>query len=133
MVLPKWSDIILTSKGEFDTIKTIDYKIDRANNNLKGNGGAFYKYFPITKELAKLLNEMGFEKYRSSDKYILAPEESMKRSSIARFLSGAFTHYYRQLGTKREITFNKLRKAYITSAMEQFGIRNKSCGENLGK
>lgn len=121
IVLPKWTDIVLTSDGQFDTIKTIDYKIDRANNNLKGNGGAFYKYFPITKELGKLLLEIGYEEYKNSDKYILAPEETMKRSSITKFLSEGFTHYYKQIGKNPEITFNKLRKAYITSAMGQFG------------
>lgn len=121
IVLPKWNDIILTPDGDLDTIRTVDYKIDRANNHLKGNGGAFYKHFPITKELRQLLLEMGYEKYKGSDKYILAPEETMKRTSITNFLSEAFTHYYRQLNTGRDITFNKLRKAYITSAMNQFG------------
>ena len=120
VVLLKWSDIVLGAKDSLESIKTIDYKIDRANNHLTQNKVHLFKYFVITSELEALLLEMGYNEYKGSDKYILAPEEKMKRSTIANFLSEAFTHYYKQLNTGRDVTYKTMRKRYITSAMNQY-------------
>jgi len=117
----KWSDIQVDKKGNLHTIKSIDYKIDNANNHKIGNREHYYKYFPITAELRSELMDIGYEIYKDTDKYIIAPEETMKRSTVARFLSGAFTHYYRQLNTGRSVTFKTLRKTYHTSALIQYG------------
>jgi integrase len=51
----KWSDILLGEDGKFDTLKTIDHKIDSANSNRTSITDHFVKYFAITKELGKLL------------------------------------------------------------------------------
>lgn len=117
----KWTDVNLGADGEFDTLKTIDYKIDKANSNRTSAKERMYKHFAITKELGCLLLEMGYENYKGSDKYIIAPEDSLKRTNVARIISGAFTHYYKQLNTGKEVTFRNLRKTFITSALSQFG------------
>lgn len=117
----KWSDIILDEDKKLHTLRTIDYKIDRANSNKTNMKERLYKFFAITSELEELLVEMGYEKYKNSDKYIIAPDDQLKRSNVARIISGAFTHYYKQLNTGREVTFRNLRKTFITSAMNQFG------------
>ena len=117
----KWSNIQLDKNGNLHTIKSIDYKIDNANNHKIGNREHYYKYFPITEELKEELMEIGYEKYKDTDKYIIGPEENMKRSNVARFLSGAFTFYYRQLNTGKKAQFKTLRKTYHTSALIQYG------------
>ena len=117
----KWSDVILGEDGTFDTLKTIDYKNDKANSNKTSATERMFKFFAITKELGNLLIDNGYEQYKNSDKYIIAPEDQLKRSNVARIISGAFTHYYRQLNTGREVTFRNLRKTFITSALMEFG------------
>jgi len=117
----KWCDIQLTEDGKFDTLKTIDYKIDKANSNRTSQTDRLFKHFAITNELAQVIIEMGYEKFKGSNKYIIATEENLKRTNVARIISGAFTHYYKQLNTGRAVTFRNLRKTYITSALNQFG------------
>lgn len=53
----------------------------------------------ITSELYELLVRMAVEKYRHTGKYILAPEETMQRDTIARFMTKLFSHYHQQLNT----------------------------------
>jgi len=117
----KWTDVILGEDGKFDTLKTIDYKIDNANSNKTSAKERMFKHFAITKELGDLLLEMGYQHYKGSDKYLIAPDDNLKRSNVARIISGAFTHYYRQLNTGREVTYRNLRKTFMTSALSQFG------------
>lgn len=121
LVEPKWCDIILSEDGKFDTIKVIDHKIDNANSHRTSKEERFYKYFAITKELGDLLIEMGYEQYKGSDKYIVAPEETIQRAHVAVLISKSFSHYYKQLNTGKQISFKHLRKAFMTSALIEFG------------
>lgn len=118
----KWSDISLDEKGMFNTLKTIDYKIDSANSNRTSKEERLFKYFAITNELGNLLVEMGYEQYKNSDKYIIAPEDGLKRSNVAGIISRSFSHYYNQLNTGKTITFKNLRKTFMTSALREFGV-----------
>lgn len=121
IVLLVWSDILLTPEGVFDTIKVVDHKIDSANNNLTSEKDRFYKYFAITKELGELLNEMGYDLYKCTNKYIIASEENVSRSFVSKIISESFSHYYKQLNTGKQVSFKHLRKAFMTKALEQFG------------
>lgn len=108
-------------EGQFDTIRVVDHKIDSANGHLTSKNDRIYKYFAITKELGELLMEMGYEKYKGSDKYILAPDEIVQRSFISKLISESFSHYYKQLNTGKQVSFKHLRKAFMTKALEQYG------------
>ena len=118
----KWSNIRLQEDGKFDTLETIDHKIDSANSHRISEADRFTKFFAITKELADLLIEMGYEKYKNTDKYILAPEDGLKRSNVAGIISRSFSHFYAQLNTGKIITFRNLRKTFMTSAYKEFGL-----------
>ena len=118
----KWLDVILQEDGKFDTLKTIDYKIDNANSNRTSNEERVVKHFAITQELGELLIEMGYEKYKGTDKYIIASDDCLKRSNIAGIISRSFSHYYSQLNTGKMITFRNLRKTFMTSALREFGV-----------
>jgi len=121
IVLPVWSDIMLTPEGAFDTIKVVDHKIDSANSHLTSEKDRFYKYFAITKELGELLKEMGYDLYKGTNKYIIAPEENVSRSFVAKVISESFSHYYKQLNTGKQVSFKHLRKAYHTAALQEYG------------
>lgn len=121
IVLPQWKDIQLTADGKFDTIKVVDHKIDSANNNITSEKNRFFKYFAITKELGELLYEMGYEIYKGSDKYIIAPEDNVSRSFVSKMISESFSHFYKLLNTGKDVSFKEIRKAFMTSALNQFG------------
>jgi hypothetical protein len=121
IVLPKWTDVLVSPEGAFDTIKVIDHKIDSANSHLTSEKDRIYKYFPITKELGDLLKEMGYEQYKGTDKYIIAPEENVSRSFVSKLISESFSHYYKQLDTGKQVSFKHLRKAYHTAALQEYG------------
>jgi hypothetical protein len=67
---------------------------------------------------------MEYEKYKGSDKYILAPEEIMKRETINKFMTHAFPHYFKQLDTGRNLSYKSLRKTYISRLSAFMGIDN---------
>lgn len=121
IVLPKWNDIQLTAEGHFDTIKVVDHKIDSANSHLTSEKDRFYKYFAITKELGQLLTSMGYEIYKGTDKYIIAPEDNVSRSFVSKLIGEGFSHYYKQLNTGKKVSFKELRKAFMTKALELYG------------
>jgi len=121
IVQMKWNNIEY-KKGDMFSIRAIDFKVSRQKgleeNNLKPIN------VPIIDELRDLLYRMGYEKYKGSDKYILAPEETMKRETINKFMSHSFPHYYKQLGTGRDLSYKCLRKTYISMLSAFMGIDN---------
>lgn len=121
IVQMKWNNIE-DEKGDMLDIRAIDFKVSR-QKGLEGNNLKPI-YVPITDELKDLLFRMGYEKYKGSDKYILAPEETMKRETVNKFMSHAFPHYYKQLLTGRDLSFKCLRKTYISNLSGFLGIDN---------
>lgn len=110
----KFQDII-NEKDGFSYIKVKDYKVNKIQNRIAEEEQK-YIYIPLTRELQNLLNELGYEKYKGTDKYILAPGIINKRNrSLADDLTRGFSHYYNQLGTGRNLTFKSMRKSYISS------------------
>jgi integrase len=96
-------------------IKVEDFKVNHIQKRTTEETKK-YIYVPLTDSLRQLLNEMGYEKYKGTDNYILAPEIKSKRNKVmADLLSRSFTHYYKKLNTGRELTFKSFRKAYITN------------------
>jgi len=110
----KWKNI-RESNGVPLFIVTEDYKVNRIQNRTTEDEKKFI-YIPVTESLAKLLKELGQDKYAGTDQFILAPEIEISRKRVmADVLSRGFTHYYDQLGTGRKLTFKSLRKTYITN------------------
>ena len=70
--------------------------------------------------MAELLFEMGYEIYKGSEKYIIAPEDSVSRSFVSKLISESFTHYYKQLNTGKKVSFKEIRKAFMTEALKQY-------------
>jgi len=109
----KWSNIKESDGIQF--IKSEDYKVNRIQNRITDEEKK-YIYVPVTDSLKKLLNELGYEKYRDADNFILAPDINICRNRImSDALTLGFSHYYNQLNTGRKLTFKCLRKTYITN------------------
>ena len=109
----KWSNIKESDGIQF--IKSEDYKVNRIQNRITEEEKK-YIYVPVTDSLKGLLNELGYEKYRDADNFILAPDVNICRNRImSDALTLGFSHYYNQLNTARKLTFKCLRKTYITN------------------
>lgn len=109
----QYKDIIESEDGTA-CIKVEDFKVNRIQN--RADNEKKYKYIPLTKDLRELLMELGYEKYKGSDTFILAPEIQTKRTkAMSDTLSRGFSHYFNQLNSGRKLTFKSLRKAYITN------------------
>ena len=111
-----WDNVFTDDKGKPVYIKIVDFKATRQKDNPK------YVFVPATEELHELLLRLGYEQYKGSDKYILASEESMKRETIKSIVSHSFSHYYKQLGTGRNLSYKSLRKTYISRLTAFIGI-----------
>lgn len=115
----KWNDI-----KERDGRKYIRVE-DKKVNRIQGRTEEVQKKVnstPITQSLWQLLDEMGYEKYKDSDKYILAPEVTISRQKVmCDALTRGFTHFYKQLNTGRGLTFKSFRKTYLTALEYHFG------------
>ena len=108
----RFSDIY-EQNGKPIFIKCEDYKYNRAHNLTKERDKK-YIYSPVIKDLYDFLIRIGYNNYKSTDRYIIAPECSYQRSTIKVEMSRSFSHYYKQLNTNKDIQFKHLRKTYIT-------------------
>lgn len=106
VVLLRWSHI----EGNF--FKIPNFKVNRIQKVDKN-----YSYTPITADLAELM--LQFEMTDEND-YIVLPEQE-SRYSLKKFISKAFTHYWRVTGLKRDVSFKSLRKTYETRLVSAIG------------
>jgi integrase len=118
----QWKELYEDEKGNLLYLKIQDFKINRQRGSSEDN--LKFIYVPITNSLKDVLIRLGYEKYKGSEKYVLAPEEKMERQTIAKFMSRSFTHYYDQLGTGKNLVFKCLRKTYISELSNFMGIDN---------
>ncbi len=107
----KFSDI--QEINGIQIIKVPDIKVNRIQNR-RTNEEKKYNFVPVTAQLKNLLNELGYEENKDSDKFIIADEIKMDRTKIMTdTLSRGFTHFAKQV-TDRPLTLKSIRKAYLT-------------------
>lgn len=113
-----WTDI-KEINGEL-CLLVEDIKVNRIKRRV-GNQKR-YNPTPVTPELMLLLNEMGYEKYKGTNNYILAPEVNISRGKVmCNILSRSFAHYYKQLNTGKNLTFKSFRKTNFTELQIKYG------------
>lgn len=122
LALMKWNDIFKNEKGELVYIRVPDYKVNRLQDK-EGTNTKFI-YVPVTQTLKELLIRIGYNKYKESDKYIIAPEELLTRNTVKFIMGRSFSHYYKQLKTGKNISFKSLRKTYISQLAAAIGVDN---------
>ncbi len=107
-------------------------------NNLKVNRiqtgkdeGVNIRDIPVTKGLMNLLMEMGYNKKKGINEYILERENDISTQYMMRFISQGFGHFIK-LATTRKIQFKDLRKTYITKAVMVLGDKAKTFTGHAG-
>lgn len=75
----------------------------------------------INQEIARILIDMGWQEKRDLNEYIIGPEFS-NRSTVKKFLTRSFAHYYKQIDEPRDkISFKSIRKTYSTYTKKLMG------------
>ncbi|MEZ4921889.1 MAG: site-specific integrase [Crocinitomicaceae bacterium] len=115
----KFSDIINDEHGQPILIEVDNFKVNRIKGGDQLHGQK--KYVPITKGLIDLLKDLGFDQFKTTDKYLLANEEKSSRDTLIDFVSKAFTHFWKHTGIAKNVQLKHLRKTYLTSLVEHFG------------
>jgi len=118
----KFSDITLNPEGKLlgGYIKMIDSKFSKQNSHRVASQNRYTKA-PIFPELYDFLMKIGYEKYKSSDRYIIAGEDLKQRNTLADNLTNAFGYYRDKIGMNSLVQLNGLRKKYITRMRNEFG------------
>jgi integrase len=112
LMLMKFSDVKEQDR-KLIYIRMEDYKYNRRYNLVEENEKK-YLYSPIIYELGLVLQRLGYNKHKNTDRYIIAGDSERKRDTLKEDMSKAFTHYYKLLGNEKELSFKHLRKTYIT-------------------
>ena len=117
----KYSDIIIGSNGDLEYLLGTDLKFERAHNwdNTKAKKTVF---IPISSELENLLNTLDYKNNLGLDKYLIAGDDSITRSSLAKQLSHSFTFYRGKAGLCNEFSIKHLRKTFLTKLHLQTGL-----------
>jgi|GEM_PF-1330121 len=119
IVLLKWSHI----DGNF--FKIPNFKVER----IQKTEGKYYSYTPITADLAELLLQFDAT---DQDAYIVEP--GMKnRYTLKKYITKAFTHFWRVTGNKRKVSFKNLRKTYETLLTAAIGEKAMFVKHNSDK
>jgi len=118
VVLLRWSHI------EGDFFKIANFKVNRIQKV-----DNYYSYTPITADLAEVLQR--FER-TGNDDFIVSPEYE-NRYSLKKFVSKAFTHYWRVTGLMGNVSFKSLRKTYETRLTSAIGSKAMFVKHNSDK
>jgi integrase len=120
-MLAKFSDIhLVNGKLCGGYIKMIDSKYSRQNKHKIG-ATVRYTKSPIYSELCEFILQMGYEKYKDTDRFIVAGDETKQRNTLADNLTNAFAFYRNKLGISEKVQLKGLRKHYITRMRNEFG------------
>ena len=131
IVFMKFNDILENDKGEPRKIIVQDYKVNKSKG-ISDIEELKMIHIPVISQLKNLLLELGYEENRGKNEYILAPYETMQRNTMKNFTSKAFTHYYKQLNTGKELRFYDLRKTYISHLFAKYGDKARIITKHSG-
>ncbi len=124
LIKSKWSDIETDENNQMQSLTVIDYKVSRQQNRLETNPKRIS--VPITEEFKNVLMELGYEKLKESEQYIIGNEETMDRHTMKIFLGRSFSHAWGQteFSKNKKASFKILRKCYLSALSAAIGISN---------
>jgi len=125
----KFSDIEEDAGGIPEILNYYDLKSERLKGKKLNKNEIRTVTIPIFRQLRDLINELGYDEYKKSDRFLIAPDIT-ERIELARRMSRAFTHYWRFTGIKKHVTFKTLRKANLT-AHKEYAMNNGTYDSDL--
>jgi len=117
----KYSDIVVDENGELESLIGTDLKFERAHNwdNTKAKKVV---HIPISPQLRTLLDSLNYKGNIGIDKYLIAGDDNITRSTLAKQLSHSFTFYRDQAGLSNDFSIKHLRKTFLTKLHLQTGL-----------
>jgi integrase len=109
----RFIDIQEDQNGQPIVIATANLKVNRITN-AEQTGKIRITPTAISPQLKALLKEMEYEKYKGTDRFLIAPDSTSDRLTIMDQISKGFHHYWKKLGIEKDIGFAHLRKTYCT-------------------
>jgi hypothetical protein len=113
VVSGRWKDIHVDEEGNPSFILVPHFKTNRRDEHLYSEEEFEEKEVFIIPELLQLLVDLGYEKHRGSEKYIIAPEETIERDYLKRLMSRGFGHFFTVANSVYK-PFRYLRKTFFT-------------------
>jgi integrase len=121
LVTLEWADLIELESGML-VFKIDNLKVNRIQTGLAS--GKYIRYVPVTSSLMELLRELGYEKGKTLNGYVLARPAELSLKYVMTAISRGFNHYVERV-TKRGIQFKDLRKTYTTHLTVALGPNAK--------
>lgn len=106
-------------------VKVDDFKV----NNLKKAKREEEKrkaIVRINKDVMEILHQLGYDTYKNTDAYILAPTHHHSRKTIISNVSKGFHQYMKEISPNKEYKFKDLRKTQITEDAKVVGKEKAS-------
>jgi len=117
----KFSDINYGEDGSLTYFKQENFKVNRIKG-IVDKSAKEMKTVPITNGVMDLLmNDLNYTKYKSSDKYLIAPNEKITRKTMIDLVSKAFSFYWSQIDDTKKLQLKHLRKTYISQMAKKYG------------
>ncbi len=126
----QFSDIVFDENGNPLFIKVENYKVNRIRGG--NDKSRQMKSIPITQGLFQLLTELGMDKYRDTDRFLIGPDEKSSRNTLIEFVSLAFTFYWKRTGIKKKLLLKHLRNTYLTALVKHFGDKAPTISDHGG-
>jgi integrase len=117
----KYSDIVVDSEGELESITGADLKFERTHNwdNTKAKKEV---HIPKSPELEDLLIKLDYKTNLGADKYLIAGDDGIDRKTLAKQLSHSFTFYRNKAELPNDFSIKHLRKTFLTKLHLQTGL-----------
>ncbi len=116
----KFSQIQLDEQGNPSYITQENFKVNRIKG-LDESSGKEVKVIPITAGLLDLLYELGYVDYADSDLFLIDPFSKVTRRTMINQVSKSFSHYWKKLGSEKNLQLKHLRKTYISQLAKVYG------------
>lgn len=116
--------VSLTWKNVHHNSKTDTYMIICENFKVENLKGEAYKpkYIPCGPDLIELLTKLGLKELINTDYHIIDPNRTSNYDTMAKFISKAWSHYFKQAHPDTEpMPFKNLRKTYLSALNAAMG------------